>query len=119
VPSALILFAHGSRDPGWSQPFERLVALIRKAAPEKDVRVAYLEVMEPDLSAAAAAAVASGASSIRIVPIFLASGGHIRRDLSALAEQLRARYPGVSIECSKPAGEDDAVLGALAQYCLR
>ena len=70
MPTTLILFAHGSRDPAWSQPFERLAERVRHAAPDSDVRLAYLEAMKPSLPEAAEAAVAAGASSIRIVPMF-------------------------------------------------
>ena len=30
----LILFAHGSREPGWAEPFEQLAARVRVAAPQ-------------------------------------------------------------------------------------
>ncbi|MDQ6621622.1 MAG: cobalamin biosynthesis protein CbiX, partial [Pseudomonadota bacterium] len=46
---ALVLFAHGSRDAQWAEPFERIAALVRAAAPGVRLRVAYLERMAPDL----------------------------------------------------------------------
>ena len=119
MSKALILFAHGSRDPGWAEPFERLAERVRSSAKGQDVRLAYLEIMQPTLEAAAAAAVSAGANSLGIVPIFLAQGGHVRRDLAALVEGLKRQHPNVQIECSPPAGEDDAVLRAIADFVLR
>jgi sirohydrochlorin cobaltochelatase len=115
----LILFAHGSKDPGWAEPFEKLARQVRRSAPGPDVRLAYLELMQPSLPQAAADAIAAGATSICIVPVFLAQGGHVRRDLAALVDELRKRHPRVGIDCASPAGEDEAVLAAIAAYAVR
>lgn len=114
---ALILFAHGARDAGWAEPFERLAARVRAIAPGHEVRLAFLELMHPDLSEAADELVTGGATAISVVPIFLGQGGHIRRDLPTLIEQLRARHPSVEFACARLAGEDGAVLDAIAAYC--
>jgi len=114
---ALILFAHGARDTGWAEPFERLAAKVRAVTPGHQVRLAFLELMHPDLAEAAAELVRGGATAISVVPIFLGSGGHINRDLPTLIEQLRARHPGVEFNCATPTGEDGAVLDAIAAYC--
>ena len=116
---ALVLLAHGSRDPAWAEPFARVLAAVRAAAPGCDARLAFLESMTPDLATAVAAALAAGAGAVTIVPLFLGQGGHVRRDLPALVESLRQAHPGVAIDCVATAGEDDAVLTALAGYCLR
>jgi sirohydrochlorin cobaltochelatase len=114
---ALILFAHGARDPGWVEPFERLATRVRTIAAGHEVRLAFLELMQPDIGAAVAELVAGGATEISVAPVFLGRGGHIRRDLPVLVEALRARHPGVRIDLAKPAGEDDVVLDAIAAYC--
>jgi sirohydrochlorin cobaltochelatase len=36
-----------------------------------------------------------------------------------IVDTCRAAHPGVAIRCATPVGEDDAVLDAIAQYCLR
>jgi len=114
---ALILFAHGAREAGWAEPFEQLAAKVRAVTPGHQVRLAFLELMHPDLAEAAAELVRGGATTISVVPIFLGSGGHIRRDLPTLIEQLRGRHPGVAFDSATPAGEDSAVLDAIAAYC--
>lgn len=119
MAAGLILFAHGARDAAWAEPFQRLVGLVREAAPGRDVRLAFLELMQPTLREAAASMVEAGASAIRIVPVFLGQGGHVREDLPALIESLRSAHPGVDIHCTAPVGEDDSVLRAIVDYCLR
>jgi sirohydrochlorin cobaltochelatase len=116
---ALILFAHGARDPTWAEPFERLLAKVRLEAPGHEVRLAFLEIMQPDLAAATAELIGLGASAIRILPIFFGQGGHLKRDLPAQVDALRRRYPGVEIACATPAGEDEEILEAMTGYCVR
>ena len=118
VARGLILFGHGSREPRWAEPFERLAAEVRSQT-SCEVRLAYLEVMQPDLEGAAESLIASGATSIRIVPIFFGQGGHITRDLASWLDRLRERHPGVAFESTAAIGDDAAVIEALAAYCLR
>ena len=119
IAHSLILFAHGARDPAWAAPFERLRALTQAALPEASVQLAFLELMQPDLPALAAQEVAKGVNRMTIVPVFLGQGGHVRRDLPQLIEQLRQAHPAVHIDAVAAAGEDDAVLQAIAAYCVK
>jgi sirohydrochlorin cobaltochelatase len=115
----LILFAHGSREPGWAEPFEQLAARVRVAAPQAQVRLAFLELMQPDLAGAAAQLVSAGVDTIRIVPIFLGQGGHLRRDLPLLVDDLRVQFPEAKFAYAPAAGDDAGVLDAIAAYCVR
>jgi sirohydrochlorin cobaltochelatase len=116
---ALILLAHGARDPVWAQPFHELTARVRALEPAAPARLAFLELMQPDLEAATDELVAEGVDAIRIVPIFLGQGAHVRRDLPQRLAALRRRHPGVEFACSPAAGEDRDVIDALARFCLR
>jgi sirohydrochlorin cobaltochelatase len=116
--SALILFAHGARDPAWAEPFERVLARVRSAAPQRAPMLAYLELMAPDLPTAIAAHAERGFETVRIVPLFLGPGGHLRHDLPRIVEAARARHPRMTIELARPAGEDESVIEALAAYCF-
>ena len=114
----LVLFAHGARDPRWTEPFERLQQRVRALAPEAEVRLCYLELMHPDLEGAIGELVALGVDSIRVIPVFLGQGGHVRRDLPGLIAKAQGRFARTAISVAAPAGEDDAVLDALARYCV-
>ncbi len=115
----LILFAHGAREPRWAEPFERLLRRIRVLRPELEVRLAFLEIMKPDLRESIAELIALDCTAIRIVPVFLGEGGHVRRDLPALMDELRLQYSDVSITATLAVGEEPGVLDAIALYCLR
>jgi sirohydrochlorin cobaltochelatase len=112
----LILFAHGARDARWAQPFEAIAAAVRERAPDLRVRLAFLELMTPDLASAADALVAEGTTGIDVLPLFLGTGGHIRRDLPALVDSLRQRHPSLDIHLHAAAGEAASVQAAFAEH---
>ena len=114
----VILFAHGSRDPLWHRPVEAVAARMRALAPHVPVRCAYLELSTPALPDAAAELVAAGATSVRIVPMFLGTGRHAREDLPALVAQLRAGHPDTVFELPPAVGEDTRVIELLASMAL-
>ena len=119
MTSGLILFAHGARDARWAEPFERLRERVGQAAPNSQVALAYLEMMTPDMEAAADALCAAGCRDIVIVPIFLGQGGHVRQDLPRLLQNVATRHPECAFRMVDAAGEDDAVLASIAAYCVR
>ena len=115
---ALVLFAHGARDPRWAEPFEAVAARIRHAAPTLHVRLAFLELMTPTLADAVDELVAAGATAIDVVPLFLGTGGHLRKDLPPRVDAVRAAHPGVDVRLHGAIGEDASVLDAMARAAL-
>jgi sirohydrochlorin cobaltochelatase len=111
----LLLFAHGARDPEWAAPFNAVLERVRKQRPELHVALAYLELMSPDLQAAALSLVRAGCQQIDVVPLFLGTGGHLKRDLPQQVEQLRQHHPGVSITLHAAIGEHRDVIEAIAR----
>lgn len=114
----LILLAHGAKDSRWREPFERLVARIAAKRPELGVRLAFLELMTPDLVVAGEQLVAGGCDALHVVPLFLGQGGHVREDVPVLVDTLRQRCPGIPVTQSHAVGEDAGVLDALASFCV-
>ena len=113
---ALILFAHGSRDPEWAMTLQRICQSVRKFAPDTRVEPAFLEFGTPSLPDCAASLIASGFQRIVVVPVFLARGGHLKQDLPLLMESLRQRYPDTLFELSAAIGEVDSVVNAMAEH---
>ena len=74
MKKGLVLFAHGSRDPEWARPFERIAAVLAKKRSTWLVRLAYLELMRPSLDEALADLVAHQAKKIRVVRVCLGLG---------------------------------------------
>ncbi|WP_298824878.1 CbiX/SirB N-terminal domain-containing protein [uncultured Piscinibacter sp.] len=114
----LLLFAHGARDPRWAVPFEDVAQRIRVADASVPVALSYLEFMSPGLVEAGAQLAAQGCDRVEVVPLFLGAGGHVRKDLPALLEQLRQSHPRVAWLLRPAVGEDDAVIEAMARTAL-
>jgi sirohydrochlorin cobaltochelatase len=115
----LLLFAHGARDPAWARPFEIVAERLHAARPRTPMALAYLEFMAPGIEEAAAQLVAAGCARVHVLPLFLGTGGHVRRDVPLLLDRLREQH-GDAVEwlLHAPLGEQDAVLQAITEACL-
>lgn len=116
--TALILFAHGARDPEWAEPMRRVQAAIRRQQPDVPVELAFLEFMAPTLPDCIATLVAAGAQKIVVMPMFIARGGHLKRDVPELLEKLRAAHPEVEFSLGGVIGEQEIVVQAMATATL-
>lgn len=118
LAKGVVLFAHGSRDPLWSQPVEAVATQMAALSPEIPVVCAYLELCAPDMAAATHTLVSGGVQAITIVPLFLGVGRHAREDLPALVEALRTQHPSVEFTLQPAVGEDPRLVHLLAQIAL-
>ena len=113
--SAVVLFAHGSRDPLWHKPMEAVAAQITSGSSGLEVCCAYLELSQPDLPTACQKLMDAGVTHVVVVPMFLGVGRHAREDLPLLVEQLRTQHPEVVFELRPAVGEDPRLIALLAQ----
>ena len=116
--NALILFAHGSRDPKWAEPFKSIQSLIRAQAPDIPVELAFLELMQPGIQGCLGVLAKQGITRISIVPIFLAAGRHLREDLPALIAPIQKQYPDFVINVTAPIGDIPEFQSAIARLAL-
>lgn len=114
----VIVFAHGSRDPLWRQPVEKVAQAIGDRQADVLARCAYLELCEPSLSEAAAELVGLGVNTIRVLPLFFGMGKHAREDLPQLMADLRQAYPHTTFQLLPTAGENPRLLRVLADMAL-
>ncbi|KMQ74219.1 sirohydrochlorin chelatase [Marinobacter subterrani] len=103
----IILLAHGSSDKRWCETFEQLADPTLKAV--DNARIAYMELAEPSMDTVIAQGVAEGASDFVIIPLFLAAGRHLRKDVPAMIKELEQTH-GANIHLAPPIGENP-VLG--------
>jgi sirohydrochlorin cobaltochelatase len=114
----LLLFAHGARDVQWAAPFEAVAAQVKTRCPGTPVELAFLEFMLPTLAQASARLVDAGCNYIHVVPLFLGAGGHVRKDLPRLIDELRAQSPAVRWRLAPAIGENDAMVDAMASVAI-
>ena len=77
--------------------------------------LAFLELMQPSLADCAAALYAGGVRTLRVVPVFLGAGGHLREDLPKIVTEIRAKFADLAITVEPPIGEQPAVISAIAK----
>ena len=119
MTTALILFAHGARDPEWANPMRRVQAAIRQRVSDMSVGLAFLEFLTPTLPESVAQLVVQGADKIVVMPMFIARGGHLKNDLPGIIEVLRSTYPAVEFSLGGAIGEDESVVQAMAVATLK
>jgi len=115
---AVIVFAHGSRDPLWREPVESVVQAVRQQSDQTLTASAYLELCSPSLPDAATQLVAAGATQVRVLPLFFGMGKHAREDLPVLIQQLQQQHPHVAFELLPAAGEHPRLRALLAELAL-
>lgn len=111
----IVLFAHGARDPEWARPLEAIRDRLAALSPQTPVTLAFLEFMQPGLVEAVEALASRRVTDIMVVPVFLAQGGHLKRELPEKVAQLRARHPQLRIDVQPAIGEQAAVIEAIAR----
>jgi sirohydrochlorin cobaltochelatase len=70
------------------------------------------------LSDAVAALVRQGCTQVRVVPMFLGVGKHVREDLPVMLQALRDAHPNAAFEPLPAVGEHPDLLDLLAQIAI-
>ena len=83
--------------------------------PGERIVLAFLDLMQPSLPACAASLHGEGVRSLRVVPVFLGSGGHLKDDLPGLVAAIWRDYPDLEIAIEPPIGEQAEVIAAIAR----
>ncbi|WP_323752245.1 CbiX/SirB N-terminal domain-containing protein [Marinobacter sp.] len=100
-PHHIILLAHGSSDRRWCQTFEKLAEPTLHAI--ENSTIAYMELAEPSMDTIVAQAKAQGAEQFTVVPLFLAAGRHLRKDVPAMIDAISEEH-NVTMRLADPIG---------------
>lgn len=101
---ALVLIAHGSRNPEANADLHQLANDVRERGKYDLVESAFLELAEPTIAQAAERCVARGMERVVLLPYFLAAGVHGGDDLSRHREELARRFPSTTFALAEPLG---------------
>lgn len=115
MKSALLLIAHGSREPEANADLHYVVEQLRLLKQYSSVDACFLELAEPDIDTAAARCVDQGAEWVVLLPYFLSAGVHVRRDLTTACEHLAERFPRVQFCLGEPLGRHLLLIEVVAQ----
>jgi len=117
---AIILLAHGSSDARWCETFEKLAGPTLESVPGS--RIAYMELAQPSIDRVVSEGVNSGVRSFTIVPLFLAAGRHLRKDVPGMIREIENTH-NVTITLAAAIGENpqlgDAIRDVVRQELSR
>jgi sirohydrochlorin cobaltochelatase len=110
--TAVILLAHGTREPDASGPVYRYAEAL---AHESGMRVepCMREFIEPSVPTVVGKLAGEGYDRILVVPFFLFKSGHVTRDIEEDIGAEQKKHPGVSFAIGEPVGFDPAMVGIL------
>jgi sirohydrochlorin ferrochelatase len=112
MQTALLLIAHGSRQPEANADLRHVADELRRLG-FAVVAASFLELAEPDIDEGGSRCVEQGAERVVLTPYFLSAGVHVQRDLTAARERLAARFPGVDFRLAEPLGRHPLLLDVL------
>jgi sirohydrochlorin ferrochelatase len=113
MTTALLLIAHGSRQPEANDDLFHVAATLRQRG--QVVVESFLELAEPTVDGGAGRCVELGAQRVVLVPYFLSAGVHVRRDLAAARDRLAERFPRVEFLLAEPLGRHPLLPEVVAQ----
>jgi sirohydrochlorin cobaltochelatase len=115
VKTAVTFVAHGSRVSAANVFVRDLIGRLPAHSP---VNLGFLELARPSLNQALEDHSVQGARRIRIVPLLLAPGKHLRTDIPAVIASVRKRHPVVELVLEKCLGEDPGFKTFLKRYLV-
>ncbi|GAC1344021.1 MAG: CbiX/SirB N-terminal domain-containing protein [Isosphaeraceae bacterium] len=101
---AVLLIAHGSREPSANDDLKALALRLAGLEMYSIVEFCFLELAEPDIATGGSVCVSRGADRVLMIPYFLSSGIHLRRDLAQARDELSARFPAVDFRLAGALG---------------
>ncbi|GAA1911715.1 sirohydrochlorin chelatase [Streptomyces sodiiphilus] len=110
---ALLVVAHGSRDPRHAATVTALCARLRRLRPGLRVETGYLDFNVPSVPQVLSRLHTDGQRRVIALPLLLSRAFHAKSDIpQALAEQT-ARLPGLSVHQADVLGPDPLLVAAL------
>jgi sirohydrochlorin cobaltochelatase len=113
---ALLLAAHGTRDPAGVAAFRALAGRVGDMAGQDGTPVAggFIELSAPPLRDAVTSLVTTSPARLVAVPLMLSAAGHAKGDIPAALAREGSRHPGLTWTYARPLGPHLTLLELLA-----
>jgi len=115
MSTALLLIAHGSRNPDANADLVQVAEEVRRSGKYDLVETAFLELAAPTIAHAGQRCVEQGARRVVLLPYFLSAGVHVREDLRRHRDELAARFPEVGFVLAEPLGPHPSLVDIVLQ----
>ena len=106
----IVLLAHGSTDPAWKMPFERLQEMVQMKYGAGKTTLAFMELTEPSLESVLGS-LPDTVKTVGVLPLFLAVGRHLRYDVPKQIAALT--IPNTKVDLLAPIGDDELLQNAI------
>ncbi|WP_158600486.1 CbiX/SirB N-terminal domain-containing protein [Tessaracoccus antarcticus] len=116
MTAALVIAAHGTRDPAGQLVAHALTARVAALLPDVDVSVGFIELSHPTIPEALSAALSrcpADDKRVVVVPLMLGTGTHVRHDIPDFIEEVVAEFPDARIDYAPHLGPDPALFRAV------
>lgn len=110
---ALVILAHGSRDPRSAATAHALVGGLRELRGDLRIEASFLDHCPPTPYQVFDKLGADGVEEVVVVPLLLSTAFHARVDVPAVVADARGRYPNLGIIASEVLGYDESLLNVL------
>jgi len=110
---AIIILAHGSRKERVSEEFMKLAGQIQDRLPSIRIEPALFQFSKQDLPEALKKLASEGYNKIKIVPLFLFQGVHIKEDIPEVISGVKGDFPNMDISVSQTLWPDERILDIL------
>lgn len=111
--TALVVIAHGSRDPRHAATVTELTARIRALRPTARVEVGYLDFCAPSVPQVLSRLAADGVREVVAVPLLLTHAFHAKVDIPAVLGEARAALPRLTVRQAAVLGPSALLTAAL------
>jgi sirohydrochlorin ferrochelatase len=110
---ALLVIAHGSRDPRHAVTVRALAARVAAARPGLRVRTAFLDFDAPTVPDAVRHLAAGGVTDVVALPLLLTRAFHAKSDIPAVLAEAGAALPGLRLRTADVLGPSPLLTAAL------
>ncbi|MEV7724995.1 sirohydrochlorin chelatase [Streptomyces sp. NPDC087917] len=110
---ALLVIAHGSRDPRHAATVHALVGRARALRPGLRVETAFLDFNAPTVPQALASLYLSGVREVVALPLLLTRAFHAKADIPAVLAESTSRLPGLAVRVADVLGPSPLLVSAL------
>ncbi|MFG2760207.1 sirohydrochlorin chelatase [Streptomyces wuyuanensis] len=110
---ALLVVAHGSRDPRHAATVHALVRHIRSQRPELRVSTAFLDFNAPSVPQVLERMASDGVGDVVALPLLLTRAYHAKSDIPSVLDEARARHPRLRITQADVLGPSPLLLEAV------
>ncbi|MEU9799733.1 sirohydrochlorin chelatase [Streptomyces sp. NPDC051000] len=115
---ALLVIAHGSRDPRHAATVHALTRRARSLRPGLRVETAYLDFNAPRVDQVLSRLYASGVRDVVALPLLLTRAFHAKTDVPAVLSEACVRLPGLAVRVADVLGPSPLLTAALERRLL-